>query len=369
MKNQFSLLLICLLLILNVNFQKVLAIGSPSLQASNIVITNITSTSATLSWTNGDGAGRVVFVENPSGTAAAPYNNNSYTASADWNVKGTKIGSSNYYCVYNGSDNSVNLTNLTPNATFAVRISEYNGAAGAEQYLTTIVTGNPKTFTTLASASLPGIQASNILVTNITSTSATISWTNGDGTNRVVFVENPSGTAAAPYQNNTYTASVDWNVKGTKIGSSNYYCVYNGSGSSVDLTNLSPNSRFAIRISEYNGSGGNEQYLTTIGTGNPTSFYTPDSIGGTAAIKMVSDGVASIILYPNPTSGLFKLQTAMENVESMNISITDLQGILIYKFSIPGKSAEFDLSSAASGVYIVRVDINGFIRIYKLIKQ
>ena len=40
------------------------------------------------------------------------------------------------------------MTNLTPNSYFTVRISEYNGSAVDEQYLGTIVTGNPKAFTT-----------------------------------------------------------------------------------------------------------------------------------------------------------------------------------------------------------------------------
>jgi hypothetical protein len=269
-----ALFSIFLVLGISVSFTANAVVSAPTVQASNIVITNLTPTSATITWTNGNGANRVVFVENPSGTARAPYNNTTYTASSDWNVKGTQLPNSNYYCVYNGAGNTVTLTNLTPESTFAVRISEYNGSTPYEQYLTDIsgVTSNPISFDTPVAP--PTQQADNITITNLTATSATISWTNGNGANRVVFVENPSGTARAPYNNTTYTASTDWNAKGTQLPNSNYYCVYNGAGNSVTLTNLTPESRFAVRISEYNGSTGSEQYFTDISgtTNNPIAF-------------------------------------------------------------------------------------------------
>jgi hypothetical protein len=286
------------LCLIGVNFSfSTHAANEPTIQASNIVVSNITATSATISWTNGDGSNRVVFVENPSGTAAAPSNSTTYDASSDWSAKGTRIGSSNYYCVYNGSGSSVTLTNLPPNSEFAVRISEYNGSEASEEYLTTIVSGNPVTFSTP-----PTLQASNIVISNITSSSATISWTNGNGSNRVVFVENPSGFAAAPEGNTTYSASSDWNNKGTKLGSSNYYCVYNGSGNSVTLTNLPPDSEFAVRISEYSGSEGSEQYLTTLVSGNPNTFSTP--IGSVSAPSIqASNIVVSNISSTSATIG------------------------------------------------------------------
>ena len=114
-----------MLLILSINSQNVLSV-TPSTQASNIVITNITSTSATISWTSGNGSNRVVFVENPSSLAAAPSNNTTYTACTDWNTKGTRLGTSNYYCVYNGSGNSITLTNLTPSSS-NISISNMHG--------------------------------------------------------------------------------------------------------------------------------------------------------------------------------------------------------------------------------------------------
>jgi hypothetical protein len=328
------------------------------------VVTNITSNSATISWTSGNGAKRVVFVENPSAFAAAPANNSTYTASADWSTKGTRIGTSNYYCVYNGTGNSVTLTNLTPDATFTVRISEYNGLEGEEQYMTTIVTGNPVTFKTLASPSPPTVQTTNIVVTNITSNSATISWTSGNGAKRVVFVENPSAFAAAPANNLTYTASADWSTKGTRIGTSNYYCVYNGTGNSVTLTNLTPGQTFAVRISEYNGLEGDEQYLTTIVTGNPVNFSTL-----TTNIPINQNPAASVSISPNPTSGMIRIKLINSDKKTMLFTIGNLNGKLVYKSSSNENEVEIDLSDQPAGIYFLNVEIDGNSKVFKLIKN
>jgi hypothetical protein len=333
-------------------------------QTTNIVVSSITSNSATISWTSGNGAKRVVFVENPSSFAAAPANNITYSASADWSSKGTRIGTSNYYCVYNGTGNSVTLTNLTPGQTFAVRISEFNGLEGEEQYLTTIVTGNPVNFTTLASPAPPTVQTTNIVVTSITSNSATISWTSGNGAKRVVFVENPSSFAAAPANNITYSASADWSAKGTRIGTSNYYCVYNGTGNSVTLTNLNPGQTFAVRISEYNGLEGEEQYLTTIVTGNPVNFNTL-----TTNIPINPNQTVSVNISPIPTSGLIRVKLIQNDKKTMHITTRNLNGKIVYKRSINENEVEINLSDQPAGIYFLNVEIDGNRKVFKLIKN
>jgi hypothetical protein len=103
----------------------------------------------TVSWTNGNGDKRAVFVKEETGTITNTLNNTTYTASADWSSKGTQLGTSGYYCVYNGSSNTVDLTQLNHGATYYVQVFEYNGPALGEQYNTTTATNNPKSQATI----------------------------------------------------------------------------------------------------------------------------------------------------------------------------------------------------------------------------
>jgi hypothetical protein len=101
----------------------------------------------TVSWTNGNGSKRAVFVKEGSGAITDPTDNTTYTASANWASKGTELGSSGYYCVYNNNSNSFTLTGLSSATQYTVQIFEYNGAALGEKYNVTTATNNPKSQT------------------------------------------------------------------------------------------------------------------------------------------------------------------------------------------------------------------------------
>ncbi|MGE5398020.1 MAG: GLUG motif-containing protein [Chitinophagales bacterium] len=125
-----------------------------------------------------------------------------------------------------------------------------------------------------ASITVPTTQASTLTSSDLMGTGMTINWTNGDGASRAVFVKEGNGDITNPSDSSTYTASADWSSKGTQLGTSDYYCVYNGTGSSVSLTNLSPGTSYTVQVFEYNGSAGSEKYLTTTATGNPNAQTT-----------------------------------------------------------------------------------------------
>jgi hypothetical protein len=183
----------------------------------------------------------------------------------------------------------------------------------------------------------------------------------------VVFVENPSALARSPYNNTTYTASADWNAKGTQLPNSNYYCVYNGSGSTVTLTNLTPNSKYSVRISEYNGSVGGEQYFTDIsGTmNNPAVFYTPVPTG----IAQTTDAVVAVSVSPNPTTGIITVTSTQEVIGVMTISVCNLAGKQVCKTVTQQNSINVDLSNEPTGIYMVKTQANGSTVVCKVIKK
>jgi hypothetical protein len=134
--------------------------GFPSLfwqiaQAGNVAFSNITGSSVTINWTRGTASHCIAFIKYGVSTGTqSPVNGITYTASTDWNAKGTEIGSgSGWYCIYNGSDAnpSVTLTNLGQRSDYRVEVFEYNGNPGAEAYCTSVGsnTGNIATIPTL----------------------------------------------------------------------------------------------------------------------------------------------------------------------------------------------------------------------------
>lgn len=96
---------------------------APTVQARAVFISNITSTTFTIEWTNGNGAGRLVLVKPTSEVTETPTNGSSYTANAAYG-SGSAIGSG--YVVYSGTGSTVNVTGLTANTLYHVAVFEYN---------------------------------------------------------------------------------------------------------------------------------------------------------------------------------------------------------------------------------------------------
>ena len=106
----------------------------PTVQATNLIFSNVTSNSFTISWTPGDGTNRLVLLKAGSVVNSSPADGSAYTAIASFG-NGSQIGSGNYV-VYNGTGNSVNVTNLDGNTTYHVAVFEFSGPTGMQDYLT-----------------------------------------------------------------------------------------------------------------------------------------------------------------------------------------------------------------------------------------
>ena len=118
--------------------------------------------------------------------------------------------------------------------------------------------GNSNTFNIFEAQ--PTVQASAINFTNVGMNSMTINWTNGDGANRIVVVK-ATGTPGTSTDGVTYTANTIMG-SGSTFGASEFV-VYNGTGNTVDITNLLASTTYSVKVFEYNGSAGTENYLTT----------------------------------------------------------------------------------------------------------
>jgi hypothetical protein len=129
-------------IITGINYQTYNLVASPTFTTSSI-----TYSKGSFNWSNGDPAGRIVFMKEGEGAITIPSNNTTYTASTNWLSPGTQLGSSGYYCIYAGSGTSVSLTGLYPGRTYTVQAFEYQGQPGSEVYMTDVSgASNPITF-------------------------------------------------------------------------------------------------------------------------------------------------------------------------------------------------------------------------------
>ena len=260
----------------------------PTTQASNITFPNVGADTIQLSWTNGDGTGRIVVACSGSAVTAIPSDEITYTANAIFG-SGTAITPGNYV-VYAGTSNSFVVRGLTGGVTYHFQVFEYNNT-GVINYNTATATGNPSSQLT-GVAGAPTIQASNITFSSINTTSFTINWTSGNGTNRIVALKAGSGVITNPSDNTTYGANTVFPT-GNQLGSSQYYIVYNGNSNSVNVTGLSANTAYFAQIFEYNNAPGSEVYLTTTGTNNPND---------TSTLKLAPINQDSLIVISNITT-------------------------------------------------------------------
>jgi len=179
----------------------------------------------------------------------------------------------------------------------------------------------------------PDTQATNIVFSNIATNSVTATWTNGDGPSRAVFISNTTTGSPLPAGSTTYTANPAYGL-GSQIGSSGWYCIYNGTGNTVDLTGLSSGATYRVMVVEYNGSPGSENYQTSTATGNPASVTTV--AGGTIAINSINVVTSSLTnagsvqyaaTFAIPVTGLTQSDFALATTGGINgASIASISG-------------------------------------------
>ena len=94
----------------------------PNAGASNFTVTQNNPYSLSVSWTNGDGNGRIVLVSTNAAPNASPVDASYYTANNNFQL-GDTIG--NAYVAYNNDGNSFTLNNLDPNTKYYFSVIEY----------------------------------------------------------------------------------------------------------------------------------------------------------------------------------------------------------------------------------------------------
>jgi len=234
---------------------------APTTQASNLNFSCVRSDQLTLSWSNGNGSGRLVKI-NKANSFTSPTDGITYTPNSYYNGSGEQV-------VFCNSGNSLTIYGLSANTTYWFRVYEYQCSGTSIKYNITTATVNPASRTTPSECSVPGTQAKNITFSNIQATQMKVNWTNGNGSNRIVKI-NTSNSFSSPSDGNTYGANSNYGG-GEQV-------IYDGSGNSVTVTNLAPTTNYWFRVYEYNCADCNTTYNTNTATNNPKNQSTADIV-------------------------------------------------------------------------------------------
>lgn len=217
----------------------------PTAEATAPLISAVDGNKFTFKWTNGNGTGgRIVVMRAGSAVNFTPASATNYTANASFG-SGANLGN-DQYVVFNGTGNTVTITNLLPSTTYYMTVFEYNGTGTLQRYLTSSVLA-----TTGATAYAP-TQAAIDAVASSTSNSMTLNWQNGNGENRLVVVKKGSNVSAAPADLSVYPANAVFK-SGSQIALDEYV-VYAGNGSTVTVTGLTAGDVYYYKVFEYNGT-------------------------------------------------------------------------------------------------------------------
>ncbi|MEP7171299.1 MAG: hypothetical protein ABI855_18165, partial [Bacteroidota bacterium] len=250
----------------NVKFTVASACTQPTTLASAMNFSSLTTSSVQVNWTNGNGASRVVVAHATTAVSAGPATGTDYSAGANSDFTlGQNLGSGNIV-VYAGTGSSVNVTGLTGGQTYFFSVYE----ASATFCFTAGFSGSQAIPTCFP----PTLAASGINFSNVLTTSNDVNWTRGDGdAGVIVFARLSTSTNTAPTNGTAYTANAAFG-SGTQIGTGNF-AVYQGAGTTVNVTNLLPSTNYVYSVYEYNATG---LCYGSPGSGNQTSASCSPSV-------------------------------------------------------------------------------------------
>lgn len=257
---------------------------APVTPTSGITFSNVSGSNVRITWTNGNGSGRLLLMRQGSAVNTDPSNLTVYSPSTIFG-SGAEVGTGNF-SVFRSTLNNVNVTNLLPNTTYHVAAYEYNGSTGPVFR----VPGVTASFTTAAQ---PTIASSAITFLQVEGNAMRLSWTNGSGARRIVVARAGSAVTAIPTNGIDYTSSPAFG-NGDDLGSGQFV-VFDGTASFFDINSLLSNTTYHFAIFEYDGTGTGTAYMTSsFASASQSTVITPTIQASNLAFSAVAGNTATV---------------------------------------------------------------------------
>jgi hypothetical protein len=270
--------------------------SAPDTHASNVSASAVTGTTATISWTDGNGPYRIVVLREGSAVNANPADDVSYTGNAAFG-SGSQIAAGNFV-VYSGLGSTVSITGLTPGRHYFAEVFEYDCSAGSERYFTTGTPGHVDFVT------VPEVPTAFTDVC-VYETGAELSWSapaagNADGY-LLVARETSGAHSINGLDPHVQSFSLNYTVA-PLFGSTapNSRVLYNGTGTTASVTGLTPGSSYTFRV-----------YAYALGTGSDHAYSTGTALTRTAQMNNVTlasavgNDQSVLVSWTNPSAACF----------------------------------------------------------------
>ena len=269
----------------------------------------------------------------------------------------------------NSAHSSVTFTAPTVSVPTQWKLYTYtanNKGKAKDTYITINVGGSSG-----GSNAAPTQQAHSLLLYGESTNSISASWTRGNGQNCIVTCKQVGANPqAAPSSGVVYTGNSNFNSAPAVFNGSDTKVIYTGTGSSVNITGLNPNTKYQIAVYEYNSTTPstvqynlNNATVSTTSTSNNSSnppianvlwdYSTPLQVGQAYLFSNASNhansyqwSITNGAIITNPTSsnstyitfnntGLHVLtliatntSTGQSNTQSYNINVNSAADLL-----------------------------------------
>jgi hypothetical protein len=343
----------------------VTTLSPPSTSAGNFVFTNITGYNATVTFTAGNGARRLVLAKAGSPVTDVPVNLVNYTASGSF-PSAPSLGTSKI--VYEGGGTTFTFSNLQPNTTYHFAIFEYNGSSGPVYKQADPGLGS---FVTLGT---PTVAPTNLTYSNIQGNQMTLNYTTGNGYGRIVIAKQGSPVDVFPTDLTTYTENSIFGTAAAHLGGGNYVIDNNssiGGNTLTGISGLSVGLVYHFAIIEYNGTGTERIYMTSAQalTGNNSTLSAPTVQATNVTFSNITSNTLTVNWQNGNGNGRMVLIRDGQAVQSLPVNLVNYSASANYpsspalgtsKIVYEGTGNSVNITSIPPGTYHVAiVEYNG----------